>query len=216
MAMRKEASDAELVRLSRNGDLAAFDALVRRHETRALSLAYRMLGDLDAAHDAAQEAFVAAWRSLGKFQEQSTFSTWLYRILHNACLDSLRRRGRRGEVSLDEGNDEERAIPEPADPGLGPDGEAERGETRDLVHRALVRLSPHHRELLILFDIEGMSYEEICKVVGLPMGTVKSRLNRARHALRHQLAPLLEQQRVNRGHRDAGESDAGRGTRHDM
>ena len=79
--MRKVASDAELVRLSRNGDLAAFDALVRRHETRAISLAYRMLGDLDAAPDAAQEAFVAAWRSLGKFQEQSTSVSYTHLTL---------------------------------------------------------------------------------------------------------------------------------------
>ncbi|MBD3177107.1 MAG: sigma-70 family RNA polymerase sigma factor [Armatimonadia bacterium] len=211
MATHEGASDAELVRRSQGGDLAAFDQLVRRHEARAINVAYRTLGDLDAAHDAAQEAFVAAWRSLRKFKGQSAFGTWLYRILHNACLDHIKRRKRRGEVSLDAADDDNPGPPEPADPALGPEGELDQDETQQLVHKALARLPDHHRQLLILFDIQGMTYQEICDIVGLPMGTVKSRLNRARHALRRELEPLLEQDGRRSGRKPEGESTRERG-----
>lgn len=203
MATRDETSDAELVRRSQAGDTEAFDQLVRRHQARTISIAYGVLGDLDAAHDAAQEAFVAAWRALGQFQGQAAFGTWLYRILRNVCLDIIRKRRMRAELALDAG---ETYDVGPADAAPGPLAEAELDERCALVRRALASLAPHHRELLVLFDIEGMSYQEMCEVVGLPMGTVKSRLNRARHALRHQLAPLLEQEAVHGGPRHGGPS----------
>jgi RNA polymerase sigma-70 factor (ECF subfamily) len=156
-------------------------------------MAYRTLGDLDAAHDAAQEAFVAAWRAIPRFRGDAAFSTWFFRILHNLCLDHAKRRERSRELPLDKRGDDDPAVPEVPDPGRGPAEETERAELHAQVHAALARLPAHFRLILTMFDIEGMSYGEIGAILRVPTGTVKSRLNRARHALRRQLAPAMEQ-----------------------
>jgi RNA polymerase sigma-70 factor, ECF subfamily len=189
-------SDRELVSRAQRGDEGAFDELVRRHQSRLVNVACRLLGDLALAHDAAQDAFIAAWRALPRFRGDANFSTWVYRILYNTCLDYSRRRGRSLEVTFAEPDPDGPPIPEQADPDPTPDVRLEQRELHEMIESALGRIDPKHRAVLVFFDIEGLSYEEIAAVLRLPIGTVKSRLNRARHALRRELAPALEQSRL--------------------
>jgi RNA polymerase sigma-70 factor, ECF subfamily len=163
--------DEELVRRYLAGDSGAFTDLVRRHETRVYNLAYRMLGNADDAREASQEAFITCVRKLKGFRGESAFGTWLYRVASNACYDALRRR-KRTPVPLEE-------LPE-AESGL--DVAASSADVVD-VQRALVRVPEEFRLVLILHDVEGMPYEEIAVAVGIPVGTVKSRLHRGRVAL---------------------------------
>ena len=186
-------SDSELVARARAGDRASFDQLVRENYTLVYNTAYRMLGDRGKAEDATQTAFVRAYKSLGRFRGGSAFSTWLYRIVSNVCLDTLRSR-KEDTVSLEiaHGDDDEsqqRPLPdETAEPGA----QIERAERQEIVHRAIGQLSEDHRVVLVLCDISGLAYDEIAEVLDMPIGTVKSRLNRARLALKDILAPQLE------------------------
>ncbi len=189
-----QTSDAELVRQSQAGDRASFDVLVRRHWTLAYNIAHRMLGDQDRASDATQAAIVRAYRALARFRQDATFSTWLYRIVTNVCLDQLRQqdRGTQSLTLLDGGDGdglEEMEIP---DATGDPAAAAEQQERQALVQTALTRLAPDHRAVLAMYDLSGLSYEEIADALEVPLGTVKSRLNRARHALKEELAPHME------------------------
>lgn len=135
--------------------------------------------------EAAQDAFLALWRGIGSYREDASFSTWLYRLTVNACLDLLRREKRRGdELSLD-GED---APADLRDTRPGPEEAAERAETRLLLREAMLSLPPEYRQILLLRETEQLSYAEIEAVTGLAAGTVKSRLSRARLALRNALA----------------------------
>jgi RNA polymerase sigma factor (sigma-70 family) len=172
-------ADEELrfVEAARRGDVESFNALVRLYEGRVYNLCYRMLGDADSAADAAQEAFLSAYRNLRAFRGGS-FRSWLLRIATNACYDTLRARKRRPSVSLDAGaDDEDDASPlQLPDPSESPDETA--------LRRELAALPEDQRAVLILSDIEGLSYEEIAVVTGANLGTVKSRLSRGRARLR--------------------------------
>ena len=173
--------DEELVRLAAGGDEDAFAALVRRYEDKVYGLALRVLDSPEDAADAAQEAFLSAWRGLPAFRGEAGFSTWLYRLTMNAAVDSLRRnRRQRGQLSLDDG---ERA-PDLADGGPGPQERAEHAELREAVAAGLTQLSDDHRQVLVLREVRGLRYEEIAQVLALDLGTVKSRIARARTALR--------------------------------
>ena len=170
---------------ARRGDTAAFESLLRRYEKRVLALTGRMCRNPEDAQEAAQEAFLAAWQGLSSFRGDSSFSTWLYRLTTNLCIDWLRRQKRRQEtapaVSLD---DEEAPLPEPADPRGSPEEELERRELRRAVERGLQALPDHHRQVLVMRELSGMSYQEIGAVLDLDLGTVKSRIARARLALK--------------------------------
>lgn len=186
--------DAELVRRSQQGDRGSFDELVRRHYALGYNSAFRMLGDRDLAADATQAAFVRAYRALARFRQDATFATWLYRIVTNVCLDRMRQRDKQAQsltlASDDGGNTlEELDIP---DTRGGPSENAEQRERQALVHEALQRLAPEHRAVLVMYDLDGSSYEEISAALRVPLGTVKSRLNRARHALKEKLAAHRE------------------------
>ena len=150
------------------------------------TLCLRMTGDREDALDLAQETFLNAWRGLSSFQGNSSFSTWVYRLASNACIDFLRKRKRRqqGEapLSLD---DEEAPLPQPADPRGTPEDELERRELRRAVERGLQALPEHHRQVLIMRELSGLSYQEIGAVLNLDLGTVKSRIARARMALKN-------------------------------
>lgn len=187
------ARDRELVRTCQGGSRAAFDELVRRHYALAYNIAFRMLGDHSTSSDAVQVAFVRAYKAIGRFRHDATFSTWLYRIVTNVCLDQIRTRDR-GAQSLtvpdeDEPSLEERDIPDTAgDPAQA----AEQRERQEAVQRALLRLNASHREILVMYDLAGLAYEQISEALQVPLGTVKSRLNRARQALMRELADEVE------------------------
>jgi len=177
--------EAVLIARSRNGDAGAFDELVGVYQDRIYHLAYRITGNHADAQDAAQDAFVKAYLSLGTFRAQAAFSTWLHRIAVNAAVDMTRRRGKRAALA-----------PDLATPAADPlaDG-AERVEIQQRIHRAIAALPVEQRAVVVLRDVQGCSYEEIAEVVKVPIGTVRSRLSRARETLRvmlHDLAPAGE------------------------
>ena len=178
-------TEQELVSRARAGDTAAFEQLMLDSQDRVYTLCLRMTGNREDALDLAQETFLNAWRGLSSFQGNSSFSTWVYRLASNACIDFLRKRKRRqqGESphSLD---DEEAPLPEPADPRGSPEEELERRELRRAVERGLQALPDHHRQVLVMRELSGMSYQEIGAVLDLDLGTVKSRIARARLALK--------------------------------
>lgn len=178
-----------LVRLAAQGSQEAFGQLVSTYEKQVYSLALRMVGDREDAADLTQEAFLRAWRGLGSFKAEATFSTWLYRLTSNVCIDFLRREKRRRTVSLtfrDEDRDMELEMDVP-DPASGPEQLAIETENRENMARAMNALSVEFREILTMRIINGLSYEEIAEVLDLKPGTVKSRLSRAREKLRKQL-----------------------------
>ncbi len=167
-------ADPQLVRQAQQGDARAFADIVRHYEPRLRALAYRLLEDRDLTDDVLQEAFVRAFKSLGRFRGDSSFGTWLYRITYNACIDELRRR--RKVVPLFD-----RETSDDTDTRSGPEETAiERG---DLV-AALASLPPDLRAAVILVDADGLDYAAAGEVLGVPAGTVGSRLNRARAVLR--------------------------------
>ena len=174
----------ELVRRAQGGELAAFNALVLRHQDAVYSLALRFLGSREAAEDAAQEAFIRAYRNLRSFRGER-FRSWLFSIAANVARDELRRQGRRPQRSLDEARDDPEAPSiDPADPGPSPEAEALRGDLRRALEHALLELPADWRMVVILSDVHGLSYEEVAETADIPIGTVKSRLSRARGRLR--------------------------------
>ena len=179
-------TEKELVRAAQRGDDSAFEELVRTYEKRVYHLALRMCGNVDDAYEVAQEAFLSAWKGMRFFRGDSSFSTWLYRLTSNAAIDFLRRQRRQGGsdgVSLDD----EDTFLEVADPAPSPHQQAERLELRDALARGLSALSPEHRQVLLLRELQGLTYEEIAAALELDLGTVKSRIARAREKLRKYL-----------------------------
>jgi len=179
------------VERARKGDLEAFDALVRRYERQVYNLAYRMTGNYDDANDVAADAFVRVFNAIGRFRGESAFSTWLYSIVTNVFLDERKRRQSRPQVSLeDELNVEGSALHRQVeDTAPGPLDLAEEGDVRRILHRAIQQLPEFQREIVTMYHVLDMSYDEISEITGTPIGTVKSRLNRARIALRDILRP---------------------------
>lgn len=168
------------------GDNNAFGALVEAYQDRVYNLALRMCGNADDAFDLSQEAFVRAWRGLSGFQQEAAFSSWLYRLTANVCLDWLRAKKRRPTVSLTTADDDgEEAQLEIADPGKSPEELLEAAEDRAALVKAMNELPVDYRQILTMRAINDMSYTEIAEALALPEGTVKSRLSRARLALRN-------------------------------
>lgn len=169
-------SDDECARRARDGDRAAFAELVRRHQDAVYRFVLRMVGSRDEALDLAQDAFVRAWQALPQWQPEAQFRTWLFRIASNAAVDTLRRRRVVAFEPLDESY--EAAASEP-----DPEKQLELKQRIAALEASLAKLSREHREILLLREVEAMSYDEIGAVLGLSEGTVKSRLARARVAL---------------------------------
>lgn len=180
-----EATDAQLITRHLAGDSSAFDEIVGRYERRVWAICLRMTGDVDDARDASQDAFITALRSIGSFRGEAQLGTWLHRVAVNASLDVIRRRTRRRTEPLHD--TPERASDEP-----GPDEEADRAHRAAEVHRALAKLGPDHRAVIVLHDLQGLQYPEVADVLDVPVGTVKSRLHRARLELARLLGHLKE------------------------
>ena len=178
--------DKEIIEQVLAGDNNAFGGLVERYQTRVYNLALRMCGNQDDAFDLAQEAFFRAWRGLSGFQFESAFSTWLFRLTANVCLDWIRAKKRRPTVSLTTVDDEdEEAQLELPDPAKGPEALLLAAEDRAAVARAMNQLPVEYRQILTMRAINDLSYTEIAEILQIKEGTVKSRLSRARLALRN-------------------------------
>jgi RNA polymerase sigma-70 factor (ECF subfamily) len=174
---------------ARRGDRGAFNALVESHQRQVYNLCFRTLGNAEDAADATQETFFSAYRAIGGFRApDDAFRSWLLRIAVNTCYDLLRRRRRRPTQPLDAADATPSASEVLADPEPGPEQQALSAETAAIVSRALADLSADHRLVITLCDLQGLRYDEAASVLGVELGTVKSRLSRARVALRDALA----------------------------
>lgn len=165
---------------AQKGDASAFSALVSEHEGRAYSLALRLMGNREDALDATQEAWIKMYKNIKSFRGESSFSTWVYRIVYNTCLDQLRRR--KNVISL-EGVQEKNEGFRLASDTETPEAAYTHTEIRDAIRKGLDTLVPEHKQIIVLRDIQGFSYEEIAEILGTEIGTVKSRLFRARKNL---------------------------------
>ena len=189
--------DQRLVQRVRSGDFSAMDELVQRHYRPVFNLAFRLSGNYDDAQDIVSEAFIRVHNALPNFRGDAHFTTWLYRIVKNVFLDERKKQRIRTHSSLEEMVDlEDSAVSRQVeDPGPGPQWMVERGERADTIQRAVQTLPEAQRVMIALYHFHHRSYEEIAEVMGLPIGTVKSRLNRARLALKsklHDAKELLE------------------------
>ncbi len=198
----REASSTEIeaiVARAKAGDRGAFDSLVERYMGRVYNIALRITGSTDEAQDCAQEAFVRAFSAIAKFRGEAAFSTWLYRVTVNAANDAVRRLKSRpaletemARTGTDDPAPEVETLSASATALEQFDDEIARRQKRDVVLSAIRSLPEHHRTVIVLYDLQGLSYDEVAGVVGVHVGTVKSRLNRARLALKERLEPHLE------------------------
>ncbi len=186
--------DLDLVRRCKEGDQKAFRVLVERYEGRVYNLACSILGDREIARDAAQTAFIRAYQALPRFRADSGFYTWLYRIAVNVCLNAAQKeKRRRDSTSLDSLLDSGHFSTEHLWERRTPAGDFERLKLQETIQEVLNLISPDHRLVIVLKDIEGMSQEEISRTLNCSVGTVKSRLSRARAHLRDLLRPVYNE-----------------------
>lgn len=181
--------ESDLIHYARQGDLEAFNSLVLTHQDSVYRQAHWMLGDPHAADDICQETFLRAYRKLSSFHDGS-LRAWLLTIANRLCLDELRRRKRRPVLPLEPvGEDGVEYIPQewPIDPAPSPEEQAERAIQLQILHQSLARLTPEWRLIITLVDLQGYDYAQTAKILAIPLGTVKSRLARARRQLRQTL-----------------------------
>ncbi len=178
--------ESTLVALASQGDEDAFAQLVELHQAKVYSLTYRLTSSVDDAMELTQETFFNAWRGLPNFHGESRFSTWLYRLATNATIDFLRKEKKRRALNVVSISDDEEdgRVKEIPDQRFTPQGEAERKELQELVRQGLRQLSDDHRQVLVLRELNGLSYSEIAQILQVEEGTVKSRIARARMALK--------------------------------
>src|SRR5580700_8330829 len=183
-----------LIDRCKQNDRAAFDELVRKYEKRVYNLAYRLSNHYDEANDISIDAFIRVFQAIKMFRGDANFSTWLFRIVTNVYLDRRKRTRNKQHLSLEEyiALEENSVARQIEDPAPLPSELAETRERDDAVRQAVGGLPDYQRAMIVLYHTEGLSYEEIAEVLSLPIGTVKSRLNRARLTLREKLQPLKE------------------------
>ncbi len=191
---QKEQSDA-LVALAKKGDMQAFETLLIKHEKMVYHIAFRMFGTLEDAKDISQDVFLKVYRNLQYFDEKSAFSTWVYRIAVNTCIDEMRKRKGKQTYSLEAELEDSEGVYQKqfADDGQTPEQSMMRKEAQREILQALERLSPEHKMAIILRDIRGFSYEEIAEITDTGLGTVKSRISRARQQLKEEILKNEEQ-----------------------
>jgi RNA polymerase sigma-70 factor (ECF subfamily) len=188
--------DLEIINAFKSGDKVAFDALVLRYQDMVFNLCYRFLGDLQEANDMAQDIFIKVYKALKQFRGEASFTTWIYRIAVNTCknkVKSMEHRHRKQTQSLDNpvikgGEDPPMEV---ADNALSPSAVLERHERSMIIQKAIHSLPKAKKEMIILRDMEGLSYEEIIQITGLNLGTVKSKIARARSELREMLRGVI-------------------------
>ena len=193
------ADDQTLILQCRAGDQAAFRELVKRYQQKAYGIAFGMLRDTDDAMDVTQEAFIKVHRYLDNFKGSSSFYTWLYRITVNLCIDYIRKHKRAQTVDYDDAVDHDEAqggelLPSTLD--MNPARQLDRRELREMIDRALETLSPTHRAVILMREVEGLSYKEMAEVMDVSMGTIMSRLF---HARRHMQVALVEDMEQKKG-----------------
>lgn len=186
--------EKSLIERCKQGDPSAFNELIQRYEKQVFNLAYRLTGNYDDANDVASDTFVRIYNSIGKFRGDAAFSTWLYRIVTNVYLDTRKRRLAHPHSSLEEYLELEdgsltRQI---EDPLPGPQHNVEERERYEILQAAISELPEFQRIIIVLYHIQELPYEDIAEILDMPLGTVKSRLNRARRALREKLASQRE------------------------
>lgn len=186
--------ETELIQTAQEGDLTSFNRLVLQYQDMAFNVAYRIMGDSPSAEDATQTAFISAYQKINSFRGGS-FKSWILRIVTNACYDELRRQKRRPTTPLEPLNEDDEEFDSPywiADPGESPEDSAMRGELSDAIQSCLDGLNENFRTIIVLVDIQGMDYAEASDIVKKPLGTIKSRLARARLQMRDCLQGFRE------------------------
>jgi RNA polymerase sigma-70 factor, ECF subfamily len=186
----EEIGDAECVKRVQRGDTQSFEILVRRHQRTTFNLIYRFLGDYDEATETAQEVFLSAYKSIQQFRSDACFSTWLYRIAFNHA--STRRKSLNSKLQRQVALEDDALL---VDCGDNPEIRAERKEIQQRVQQALNSLDGDDAKIILLRDLQDISYEDIARTLDVPVGTVKSRLHRARQALKTSLAPYFTRDR---------------------
>ena len=184
-----EFNERDMIERTSRGDAAAFNRLMEQHERRMYAVALRMCGNREDAQDCLQEAMLRVYRAIGGFKGQSSFSTWVYRITMNTCLDELRRKKNRQSTSLDSLLDMGWS---PSDDTNAPEKQAMRSELRRNLNRAIQELPEEMRSAVVLRDIQGFSYEEIAHMLEINVGTIKSRISRGREKLREKMKENAE------------------------
>ena len=178
-------NERELIARLQKRDETAFEELLRQYEKKVYTLCFRMCGNSEDAEEAAQDTFLALWRGIDRFRQESSLSTWIYRLASNACIDLLRRRKKQGSSLL---LDDEELFLDAVDPAPRPQDAVEHREAQKLLQEGLSALPEEYRKVLILREIEGLSYTEIAESASLELGTVKSRISRGRVLLRNFLS----------------------------
>ncbi len=188
-------TDSEVVQASLDGDPRAFGELVQRYDQRLLNFVYRTIGDRERGQDLVQETFVRVYRHLHRFDQSKKFSTWIYTIASNLAKNELRNRSRNPLVlfqTLKKNWDADHRPLEWEDTQYKPDDLFRKRHLRERVEEAVAQLPEHHRIVFVLREMEGKTYEEIADITGCNLGTVKSRLNRARNNFAHIIAPMID------------------------
>jgi len=184
-------TDEELIERFQAGDLNAFDLIVKNYKDQLLNFVFRFLGNQEEAEDVVQETFLRVYRNRSAYRRVAKFSTWIYTIAGNLARTELRRRNRRRFFSLSDMGVQDKDY-EIADNLLNPESQTDGVMKEEIIQAEIARLSPKFREVIVLRDIQELSYEEISKIIRVPIGTVKSRVNRARLRLQGRLRHLLE------------------------
>lgn len=191
-------NETQLVKKSRAGNIEAFEQLISAYERKAYNIALRIMGNEEDAKDMAQEAFIRIFKSISKFKEQSSFSTWMYRIVTNVCLDEIRKRKNSKVISMDSGieTDNGEIKMELKSDSQTPEEAFQRKENIKIILDAVNELSDDYKSVIVLREMQGFSYEEISNIMECSIGTVKSRINRARKLLKDKLKIRLELSKV--------------------
>ncbi len=184
-------SDEDLIEKFQNGDLYAFDLIVKRYKNQLLNFVYRFLGNAEEAEDLVQETFLRVYRNRKAYQKVAKFSTWIYTIAGNLAKTELRKRKRRKFFSISDLGYNEKDY-DISDEAFNPEKDVDGRMKEEIIHREIDDLSPKFREVILLRDVQQLSYEEISQIVNIPLGTVKSRVNRGRLKLQEKLKHILE------------------------